>query len=340
MLAGIVLLTLIGVVALVVYRWTQTPYGPLDYKATIGLRLVYTPPDITQPVAQLRARFAEEDLKLSDAYRARIAAVVDTFLSAEAGKLPLRLYFPATEPEASALPVVLYFHGGGFVFGSLDEYNGVCARLAQKTGAIIVSVDYRLAPEHPFPAAANDAYAALRWVAQHAAALGGDSTRLAVMGDSAGGNLAAVVAQMARDRHGPSIAYQVLFYPATQSLDFATPSHQRYGRDYGITTERIQWYTRQYLPDTADRSRPYASPLLAKEFENLPPALVVLAGFDPLRSEGEAYAKKLQAAGVPTQLVVYETMIHGFLSIEAFDQSDEAISMTASVLRPILFPHG
>ncbi len=328
---GLVLLSLILVAAFLLYRWTLTPYGSLDYKVAIGLKL-YEPPDIIHFTPQeLREKFAEEDAWFQeDEYIRQIPSIKDTVCRTAKGNIPVRIYRP---DSLTPLPILVYYHGGGFVFGTLDEYNGVCARLAHHIPAIVVSVDYRLAPENPYPVPVEDAYAALQWVYQQAALLKGDSTRLAVAGDSAGGNLAAVVSHMARDLGGPAIVCQVLYYPATQAVDFNTESHQKYGQGFALTTERVRWYTDQYLPDWKDRYEGYASPLLAKNFDYLPPALVIIAGFDPLRSEGEAYAEKLQLAGVPVQQVLFPDVIHGFINVPFFDQSQEALTHTIKVLQ-------
>ncbi|MEQ9443088.1 MAG: alpha/beta hydrolase, partial [Cyclobacteriaceae bacterium] len=300
----LVVITLLVIVLLsgfvTVFFWTQTPYGTLDYLAAIGLRYVYTPPDIQNHSAEeLREQYRQRESEATE-YQEYISRIKDTTITAFGQAIPLRLYYPS---EADHLPILIYYHGGGFVFGTLNEYNLLCAKLAHKTSALVVSVDYRLAPEHSYPAPGQDAYAALQWVYQHATTLGGDSTRLAVAGDSAGGNLAAVVSQMVRDSSATTseslIDCQILLYPATQSIDLTTESHQNFGRDYGLTTEQVDWYIEQYLPHESERYEAYASPLLAEDLHHLPPALVVLAGFDPLKTEGQQYADKMKSAGVP-----------------------------------------
>lgn len=330
---GILLLILLGSAFLTIFNWTHTPYGTLDYKAALGLRLLYEPPDFENfTVAELRARYLTEEQALTDDYHQWIASIYDTTFAGTTGEIPVRIYKPSLQEN---LPLIVYYHGGGFVFGTLNEYNTLCAKLAHYSSAIVISVDYRLAPEHAYPAAVTDAYDALQWTYRNASNLGGDSSRITVVGSSAGGNLAAVVALMARDRQGVPIQYQVLLYPATQSVDLQTDSHIKFGKGYGLTTQHVAWYINQYLPKKADRYEVYASPLLADNLQDLPPALVVVAGFDPLRSEGEEYADKMQAAGGKVKLINYETMIHGFAKITPFHQSEEVLKEVGEELSEI-----
>jgi acetyl esterase len=230
-------------------------------------------------------------------------------------------------------PVLVYLHGGGWVIGTLDSYDATCRELAQGAGCVVVSVDYRLAPEHRYPAAPEDCYAAVQWVAANAASLGADAKRLAVGGDSAGGNLSAVVSQMARDRGGPAIRFQLLIYPVTDA-DFTRRSYVDNAEGYLLTTASMRWFWDHYVPEQAKRAEPYASPLRAADLSGLPPAWVCTAEFDPLRDEGEAYAKRLQQAGVSTTLTRFDGLIHGFVSMglvapKAQAGVDEAIAALA-----------
>ena len=239
-----------------------------------------------------------------------VARVRDRGIEGPGGNIPVRIYEPG---GAGPQPAVVYFHGGGWVVGSVDSHDPLCRALANAAEAVVVSVDYRLAPEHAFPAAAEDAYAATAWVAERADELGVDPGRIAVAGDSAGGNLATVVALMARDRGGPDIAYQVPIYPVTDhTLDYDSYAENA---EWGPTSEAMGWFWEKYLARDVDAYNPYAAPLWARSLADLPPATVLTAGFDTLRDEGVAYAERLEAAGVETTLRNYERMTHGFMSI-------------------------
>ncbi|WP_433607327.1 alpha/beta hydrolase [Prescottella agglutinans] len=243
----------------------------------------------------------------------QVASVRNLEIEGPAGPIPIRVYEPATDATA-ALPVVVFAHGGGFVFCDLDTHDGLCRAMSNGVGAVVVSVDYRLAPEHPAPAALEDVYAALAWADANCPELGGDRSRLAVAGDSAGGNLAATVALAARDRHGPALAAQALLYPVVDD-DFETDSYRTYSEGYYNTRAAMRWYWRQYAPGGADS--PLVSPNRAETLAGLPPAVVVTAGCDPLRSEGDAYAVRLASDGVPTIHRSYDGLFHGFLTIAA-----------------------
>ncbi|WP_454198715.1 alpha/beta hydrolase [Nocardia sp. Marseille-Q1738] len=227
-----------------------------------------------------------------------------------APEVRIRIYRPAG--AVTPAPVVVFCHGGGFVLCSLDSHDQFCRVMANGTDAIVVSVDYRQAPEHRFPAAAEDAYAALRWVADHAESLGGDPGCLVVAGDSAGGNLAAVMALMARDRGGPRIARQLLLYPMLDPA-CATESYRENAEGYFTTAAHLRWYWSQYL-DSHDGTDPYVNPLCA-DLSGLPPAHIVTAEFDPLRDEGERYGQRLRQAGVAVDIRRYDGMFHGFMSM-------------------------
>ena len=238
----------------------------------------------------------------------RVTRVEDRAIPGPGGPIPVRIYTP---PLPGALPALVFFHGGGFVVGDLDVADFRCRMLTDWVGCVVVSVDYRMAPEHIFPAAAEDCYAATAWVATNAAALAVDPARIAVGGDSAGGNLAAVVALMARDEGTPALAFQYLAYPVTDT-DFETASYRDNAEGYGLSLAQMRWYWDQYVPDPEQRNNPLAAPLRAESLGGLPPALVVTAEFDPLRDEGEAYAKRLAGAGVKVELRRYDGLIHGF----------------------------
>ena len=247
--------------------------------------------------------------------------------------IALRLYRGHGVPKDKLQPALIYFHGGGWVIGDLESHDQVCRALANATPCLVVAVDYRLAPEHKFPAAAEDAIAATRWIAANATRLGIDAQRLAVGGDSAGGNLAAVVTLEARDRGGPRLVHQLLVYPGTD-MRMGWPSAERHAEQLPLTRAGMRWFIAHYLRSAADEADWRASPLRAANFGGLPPALVITAGFDPLCDEGEAYAKALRSAGVPVLHERFEGQIHGFLSMgRIVADSGRAIALAASALR-------
>ena len=268
---------------------------------------------------------------------APVAAVEDRTIPGAAGPLPVRIYRP--DVDAPDLPVLVYYHGGGHVIGNLDTHDAVARNLCNGAGCVVVSVDYRLAPEHRFPAAAEDAFAALQWCAAHGHEIGIDPQRVAVAGDSAGGNLAAVAALMARDAGGPDIRLQVLVYPVT---DYAcdTESYRTYAEGYGaLEAQSMRWFRDHYLRGEADRHDWRAAPLCAGDLSGLPPALVLIAQCDVLHDEGEAYAQRLRVAGVDVEYHECQGMIHGFFTMAPMvDGAVRAQKLVCSALRRMLSP--
>ncbi len=254
--------------------------------------MVMPPPEHPTPVARVEARD----------------------IAGPAGSIATRIFFPESATQG-ATPVLVFFHGGGWVVGDVTSHDEICRRLCAGAGCIVISVDYRLAPETPFPGGLEDCYAVTRWAADHAAELGGDPARLAVGGDSAGGNLAAAVCLLARERRAPAIGHQLLIYPVTDS-DFERPSYRDNADGYLLTRGMMQWFWQQYLADPAQASDPLAAPLHG-ELSGLPGATVITAGFDPLRDEGQAFAEKLAAADVAVEHREFKGMIHGFVSMDA-----------------------
>lgn len=268
-----------------------------------------------------------------DTFPAYAGRIEDRNIPGPAGELPVRIYTP---PGDGPHPMLMYFHGGGFVLCNLDTHEKICRALSTESGCIVVSVDYRLAPEHRYPAAVEDCLAATRWAAAHAAELGGDPVRMAVAGDSAGGNLAAVVALRARDEGGPDLRGQLLIYPITDHYEPGTPSYRENAEGYFLTQKGMQWFLDHYLGEEFDRTDPNVFPLHAGALEALPPALVITAGFDPLRDEGILYAERLRKAGVDTVHRHWEGMIHGFFGqIDIIDKAGEAIGESGRWLRQV-----
>jgi acetyl esterase len=326
-------LALVLIAAGVVYSWTLTPHGQLDLEIAVLLKFVPEPaPPGTVSITEER----EQVRKLFDSISGDpvpLERVENRSIPGPAGEIPIRIYWPSA---AKKLPILLYIHGGGFRNCGLDTHDSICRGLANLAGVLVVAIDYRLAPEHPFPAAVNDCYAALEWVSEHSGEIGGDPDRIAIGGDSAGGNLSAVTALKARDLNGPTLVFQLLIYPATNLASMETDSWTDLGEGYLLTREGVNFMRRQYAPELTDRQSSEVSPLLAKDHSGLPPALVITAEFDPLRDEGEAYAQKLAAAGVPVRHVRYEGVLHGFFGIPVFRKGRKSLEETAEVLREVL----
>ena len=241
---------------------------------------------------------------------AEVAMVVERTIDGPGGPMKLRVYTPkGTGP----FPLMVFFHGSGFVLCSLDTHDGMCRNLAAGIGCVVVSVDYRLAPEHRFPAGPDDCLAATRWAASHAGELGADATRIMLAGDSAGGNMAAVTALRVRDEGGPALVGQMLLYPVTDYHTPGTPSYAENAEGYGLTRDTMEWFWAHYLGDATHAAHPHASPLRAADLSRLPAAYVVSAEYDPLRDEAERYGDRLRAAGVPVEITRRPGMNHGFL---------------------------
>ena len=263
-----------------------------------------------------------------------VGGVEDRKIPGPGGDISVRIYTPVAA-GGSPLAALVYYHGGGWVVGDITSHDATCRTLSQASGCKVISVDYRLAPEAKFPAAADDAYAALVWVEKNAMEIGVDPNRIAVGGDSAGGNLAAVVSLMARDKNGPHIAFQLLIYPVTQ-IGIESASRKELATGYFLETETMKWFEDQYV-DRVDADNPYASPLKADSLSGLPPAYVITAGFDPLKDEGKAYADGLRAAGVDVQYVNYDGMIHGFIALTALvENAANAVAETGAALKKAL----
>jgi acetyl esterase len=266
-----------------------------------------------------------------------VAEVQDLHAESMHGEVPVRLFRPilnkGQESDISnGLPVLVYFHGGGWLMGDLDTHDTLCRELANGSGCAVVSVDYRMGPEHRFPAAVDDCLAATYWVQRQAAALGLDPMRMAVGGDSAGGNLAAVVAIAARDAGDLPLQFQLLIYPATDMRRTA-PSHTSNGQGYLLTSDTITYFHNHYIIDPADDLDWRASPLLREDLSNLPPALVLVAGYDPLRDEGLMYAQRLSESGNRASLISFERQIHGFITMgKIIDEANTAVAICAAQL--------
>ncbi|WP_411681095.1 alpha/beta hydrolase [Clostridium thailandense] len=257
--------------------------------------------------------------------------IKNTTIKIESQKIPVRIYTPE---GGSNLPIIIYSHGGFWIEGTLDAYENVCRKLSQNTKAILISVDYRLAPENPFPDGLNDVYNILQWTYNNAESINGNKKHIVLAGDSSGGNIAAAVSLMARDKNGPPIACQVLIYPSTNIFELNSKSWSYFASKFNLSIEDMEKYTSLYVPKKEDRKNPYASPLLAKDFSKLPDTLIITAEIDPLRDEGEAYGKKLKEAGTQADITRYKGVVHGFVSMDKItSKSDEALNEISSYIQ-------
>ncbi|HEY1876651.1 MAG TPA: alpha/beta hydrolase [Rhizomicrobium sp.] len=284
------------------------------------------------PPDELRIAYERQRLTLLP-QKPAVAITYQLSIPSDYGPIPARFY--RASKDKRPCPLLVFFHGGGFMLGTLPLYDTTCRRLAVQGDCAVLSVGYRLAPETQFPGAVLDSYAATRWACDNAGLLNIDPAKIAVGGDSAGGNLAAVLAQMALDSQAFKIALQILIYPMTdQSREY--PSYERNASGYMLTTAALHWFMDNYIPDTEDRKDPMASPMLRRNLERLPPALVISAEFDPLVDENEAYAQRLKAAGVPTEYVCFPGMIHPFFTLGGVvEDSAKAEALAAQALRKL-----
>jgi acetyl esterase len=297
----------------------------MEYLAGLGLPPIdkVSPADARRQYRDVRATLRPPAPSLPD--------VRDLKADGGGGPIPLRLYRPAE----GVLPAFVFFHGGGWVVGDLDTHDVVCRQIARDAGVVVIAVDYRLAPEHPFPAASDDAWSATTWIAAHADELGIDAARMAVGGDSAGGGLAAVVALMARDSRNLRLAFQMLVYPVVD-LRAESASYSKYAEGFLLTRAAMKWYITQYAPTPQAVNDWHASPLLAPWVHGVAPALIITAELDPLIDEGEAYARRLRGARVPVDYQVVPGMVHGFLTMGGkVDAANHSIDVIASALRRI-----
>lgn len=302
---------------------------PLDPKIRAELDAVKGPPLADLPLAEMRTAF-EKRLATVSRLDEPVAKVEDRTIAGPGGKLPVRIYTPKGQ---GPFPILLYFHGGGWVLGNLNTVDDLCRSLCSRAGVLVMSVDYRLAPEHKFPAAADDCYAALKWCSEHAGEIGGDGKRLAMAGDSAGGNLSAATALAARDKNGPPVVLQVLIYPALNT-NLDTASYHECATGFGLTRAAMAYYFKQYFAKPEDAANPYAAPLLAKELKGVAPTLILTAHYDVLRDDGEAYAARLKQAGVPVKCTRYLSSHHGFLRYgNIHDPAKKALQEIADALK-------
>lgn len=328
-----IVLSIIIIGSFIFKNLTTTSYGKLDTIFGIASKIekYFNPTSLKgKSIYELR----EALHKTTTIWRPRPISfpnIKNIDIKTDFNQVPVRIYTP---DNGNNFPLIIYSHGGSFISGDIDEYDNICRKLSKKSKAIVISVNYRLAPENPYPAGLNDVYNVLLWVYKNGKSINGDSSRICVAGDSAGGNLSAVVSQMARDKNGPHITSLVLIYPSTNIYELNTKSWSYFGVDYNFTKENFDKFISLYTPKPEDRKKEYASPLLSKNFELLPDTLIITAEFDPLRDEGEAYGNKLKEAGVNVVFSRYKGVTHGFLSMSNITgKADEALNEISAYLQ-------
>ncbi len=324
------ILALALVLFLMVRSWRTTPHGTLNFSEAMLLKFIFKPVNRFNIPATEQRKQTKAFYKKYPEPEVQVSKITNSTIPSPSGDIPVRIYYPNTDQK---LPALVWFHGGGWVFGDLDTTDDNCKNLANGAGIIVVSVDYRLAPEHKYPAAIDDAYLATKWVAEHGAEIGIDTDHIAVGGDSAGGNLAAAVSLRAKAEEGPKIDFQLLVYPVTDVSNFNRPSQKKYEKGYLLSVQDMDYFRTAYANTAADYLLPYFSPLLATDHSNLPPAFVLTAGFDPLRSEGKAYADKLAAAGTAVTYKNYDGTIHAFFGKSKFKQGPLAMADAVATLQ-------
>lgn len=317
----------------VIKNLTKTSDGKLNMYVAVNLQLnkILNPKSIKgKSINEVRGYLNVQTTKWSNK-PIPFSNIKNITIEINSKKIPVRIYTPE---HSGKLPIVIYSHGGFWIGGNIDTHDSVCRKLSQNTKAIVISVDYHLAPENPFPTALNDVYNTLQWTYRNAGSINGDEKHIAIAGDSAGGNLSAAVSLMSRDKNGPRIACQVLIYPSTNIFELNSKSWSYFANKFNVSKEDMESYTSLYVPRKEDRKSPYASPILAKDFKKLPDTLVITAEIDPLRDEGEAYAKKLKESGIQVDVTRYKGVPHGFITMDKItNKADEALNQISLYLQ-------
>lgn len=321
---------------LLIRNWTTSNYSKLNFRFAVMLTLNrYLNPNLVtvKSINEIRSLSDKTDKWMSN-NPIEFSNIRNIKIKVDSYEIPVRIYTPE---GGSKLPIIIYSHGGSWIGGTLDSTENVCRKLSQNTKAIVISVDYRLAPENPFPAGLNDVYTVLEWTAKNAASINGDANHIAVVGDSAGGNISAAVSQMARDKKGPKISCQVLIYPSTNIYSLNSESWAYFTDDYIIPKVNMEKFISLYVPKKEDRKNPYVSPLLAKDFKGLPSTLIITSENDPLRDEGEAYGEKLKQAGINVVITRYKGVPHGFVTMDRLSsQGDKALNQISLYLQKMM----
>lgn len=314
-------------------NFNQTKHGSLNTYTALNLMLdrFFNPKSSKeQSLEEIRKNLNRDSSKLSNP-PIPFSNIKNTTVQINSQKIPIRIYSPE---DGTNFPIIIYSHGGFWIAGNLDTHDSVCRKLSKNTNAVVISVDYSLAPEKPFPAGLNDVYNVLQWTYINAENINGDKKHIAIAGDSSGGNLASAVSLISRNKNGPKITCQILIYPSTNIYKLNSESWSYFANDFNISTEEMEKYISIYIPEKEDRKTPYASPLLANEFNGLPDTLVITAEIDPLRDEGESYANKLSEAGIQTKIIRINGVPHGFITMDkATKKADEVLNQISSYLK-------
>jgi len=332
-LISVILLLIIITGFFIIKNLTKTSGGNLNMYVAVNLKLnkIFNPNSIKgKPVKEIRSYLNAQSTKWSTK-PIPFSNIKNTTIEINSEEIPVRIYTPE---GGSNIPIIIYSHGGFWIAGNLDTIDSVCRKLSQNTKAIVISVDYRLPPENPFPAAVNDVYNVLQWTYKNAESIDGDKKHIALAGDSAGGNISAAVSLMSRDNNGSEITCQVLIYPSTNIFELNSKSWSYFTNNFNTSMEDMEEYISLYVPRKEDRKNPYASPLLAKDFKELPDTLIITAEIDPLRDEGEAYGKKLKEAGIQVDITRYQGVPHGFITMgNITNKADEALNKISLYLQ-------
>lgn len=325
----IIMLTILFIITTII----KSNGTKLDTYILLRLQInkIFNPNSINnKSIKKIRATLNNEEKKWSKK-PIQFSNIKNFTVVANSKKIPVRIYTPV---NAINMPIIIYSHAGFWAAGNLDTEDNVCRKLSKNSNAIVISVDYRLAPENPFPAGVNDVYNVLQWTYKNAKSINGDEKCIALVGDSSGGNLSAAVSLMSRDKNGPHVTCQVLIYPPTNIYKLNSKSWSYFANDINISLKDMEKYIALYVPKKENRKDPYASPLLAKDFKNLPDALVITAEVDPLRDEGKAYAEKLKNAGVKVVFIQYNGVCHGFITMDKItNKADEALNQVSLYLK-------
>lgn len=314
-------------------NFTETKNGRLNTYIALNLMLdrFFNPKSSKeQSIEEIRQNLNSDSSRLSKP-PIPFSNIKNTIVQTNSQKIPIRIYTPE---DGSNFPIIIYSHGGFWIAGNLDTHDSVCRKLSKNTNAMVISVDYSLAPEKPFPTGLNDVYNVLQWTYTNAENINGDKKRIAIAGDSAGANLSAAVSLFSRNKNGPKITCQVLIYPSTNIYKLNSESWSYFANDFNISTEEMEKYISIYIPEKEARKTPYASPLLADDFNGLPDTLVITAEIDPLRDEGEAYSNELSESGIQTKVIRIDGVTHGFITMDKITKkADEALNQISSYLK-------